>query len=92
MVTKQTLPIPVLSGTQKLSLIDVFRALDIFGGVNNVRFYCLYVYQFDYREFLIVRRRLFLERDSLFLTRGYARAYHELLQRQGYANESLAHS
>ena len=27
-----------------------------------------------------------------FLTRGYARAYHELLQGQGYANESLAHS
>ena len=27
-----------------------------------------------------------------FLTRGYARAYHELLQGQGYANDSLAHS
>ena len=27
-----------------------------------------------------------------FLTLGYARAYHELLQGQGYANESLAHS
>ena len=27
-----------------------------------------------------------------FLTRGYARAYHELLQGQRYANESLAHS
>ena len=27
-----------------------------------------------------------------FLTRGYARAYHELLQEHGYANESLAHS
>ena len=27
-----------------------------------------------------------------FLTRGDARAYHELLQEQGYANESLAHS
>ena len=27
-----------------------------------------------------------------FLTRGYARAYHELWQGQGYANESLAHS
>ena len=27
-----------------------------------------------------------------FLTRGYARAYHELLQGQGYANESFAHS
>ena len=27
-----------------------------------------------------------------FLTRGYARAYHELLQGQEYANESLAHS
>ena len=25
-----------------------------------------------------------------FLTRGYAPAYHELLQGQGYANESLA--
>ena len=27
-----------------------------------------------------------------FLTRGYARAYFELLQGQRYANESLAHS
>ena len=27
-----------------------------------------------------------------FLTRGYAQAYHELLQGQGYTNESLAHS
>ena len=27
-----------------------------------------------------------------FLTRGHARAYHELLQGLGYANESLAHS
>ena len=27
-----------------------------------------------------------------FLTRGYARAYHELLQGLRYANESLAHS
>ena len=29
---------------------------------------------------------------TCFLTRGYVRAYHELLQGQGYANESLAHS
>ena len=29
---------------------------------------------------------------SPFLTRGYAQAYHELLQGQGYANESLARS
>ena len=27
-----------------------------------------------------------------FLTRGYARVYHELLQGQVYTNESLAHS
>ena len=27
-----------------------------------------------------------------FLTRGYARAYHELLQGLRYANESLTHS
>ena len=31
-------------------------------------------------------------RDTQFLTRGYARAYHELLQGLRYANESLAHS
>ena len=30
--------------------------------------------------------------DGVFLSRGYARAYHESLQGQGYANESLAHS
>jgi len=30
--------------------------------------------------------------ESLFLTRGYAQAYDELLQGQGCANESLAHS
>ena len=30
--------------------------------------------------------------SSRFLTRGDARAYHELLQGRGYANESLAHS
>ena len=29
---------------------------------------------------------------SSFLTRGYARAYHELLQGLRYANESLTHS
>ena len=29
---------------------------------------------------------------SFFLTRGYARAYHELLQGQGYANESRRHA
>ena len=33
-----------------------------------------------------------LQNSLLFLTRGYARAYYELLQGQGYANESLAHS
>ena len=31
-------------------------------------------------------------RKESFLTRGDARAYHELLQGQRYANESLAHS
>ena len=30
--------------------------------------------------------------SSSFLTRGYARAYHELLQGLRYANESLTHS
>ena len=30
--------------------------------------------------------------SSRFLTRGDARAHHELLQGRGYANESLAHS
>lgn len=49
-ITKQTLPIPVLPGTQELSLSEVFRALAIFGGVNNVHFYCLYVCLFDYRD------------------------------------------
>lgn len=43
-------PIPVLPGTQELSLSEVFRALAIFGGVNNVHFYCLYVCLFDYRD------------------------------------------
>ena len=33
-----------------------------------------------------------LQNSLPFLTRGYARAYYELLQGQGYANESLAHS
>lgn len=27
-----------------------------------------------------------------FLTREYARAYHEFVQGQGFANESLAHT
>ena len=40
--------------------------------------------------FFFLARLFFLWHD--FLTRGYARAYHELLQEQGYANESLAHS
>ena len=31
-------------------------------------------------------------RADSFLTRGYARAYHELLQELRYANESLTHS
>ena len=42
-----------------------------------------------YENFIAVRKYNFL--DS-FLTRGYARAYHELLQGQRYANESFAHS
>ena len=33
-----------------------------------------------------------LEKFEPFLTRGYARAYHELLQGLRYANESLTHS
>ena len=40
--------------------------------------------------FFFLARLFFLWHD--FLTRGYARAYHELLQEQGDANESLAHS
>lgn len=50
-------PIPVLLGTQELSLSEVFRALDIFRGVDNVHFYCLYVYLFDYRDLVIAWRR-----------------------------------
>ena len=41
------------------------------------------------------RRNFFSSSNCLyefFLTRGDARAYHELLQGQRYANESLAHS
>ena len=51
--TNTSRPIPVLPGTQELSLSEVLRALDIFGGVNNVHFYCLFVYLFDYRDFVI---------------------------------------
>ena len=36
--------------------------------------------------------RLISDIYTLFLTRGYARAYHELLQGLRYANESLTHS
>ena len=49
-VTKQTLPNSSSSWNQELSLSEVFRALAIFGGVNNVHFYCLYVCLFDYRD------------------------------------------
>ena len=41
---------------------------------------------------LISKKKKKIARAAHFLTREYARAYHELLQGQGYANESLAHS
>ena len=46
--------------------------------------------------FCVLRELIFAILDRVvffrFLTRGDARAYHELLQGQRYANESLAHS
>ena len=47
-----------------------------------VTFPLVYFSLFKFKKLLI----------EMFLTRGYARAYHELLQGQRYANESLAHS
>ena len=40
---------------------------------------------------LVENRALILIKLWPFLTRGYARAYHELLQGLRYANESLTH-
>ena len=45
----------------------------------------------DFEKF-IVPPSLFSVHWPQFLTRGYARAYHELLQGLRYANESLTHS
>ena len=45
----------------------------------------------DSEKLSVVSYGYYLELPNL-LTRGYVPAYHELLQGQGYANESLAHS
>ena len=50
-----------------------------------------YFFQKEFIGELIVFRKLNMN-FTIFLTRGYARAYHELLQGQRYANESLTHS
>ena len=48
----------------------------------------LYLKSVDYNGNMSIVNAIILS----FLTRGNARAYHELLQGQRYANESLAHS
>ena len=46
----------------------------------------------DEEPFLLCGQGWSTNEPSWFLTRGYARAYHELLQGLRYANESLTHS